>query len=337
MNQNTESIPFRVGDFFDRHSYYWQTRQWHFLRLGLPAVIVGFVVLMPILLAHMAIDDSASRYRVAFNRAVAYQEYETAYLFRRKLEAISTGSFDDAEFRFNCAMVDIGRGQLNQGVAILSELAPADSFGYGPAHLWLAKQQIAEDPSMSGSNGERIVHHLQGALIGDPNNHSVHLALGHYYHRSGNQAKAVEHLSVAVENQPQLHFVLAGLQESLGNEDSSQEHYEAATETMTGILSDDPDNLETRINLSVAFNKVGDFNQAVRTLVEGLEFSDDETRKAEIIKLLSALYLTESDRLRKNVLPDSPQYAKSLMLLSKALEFAHRTKLPSTESPKSPR
>ncbi len=322
MNETTDRIPFRPRDFFDRRSYYWQTRQWHYLKQGLPAIIISCVILIPILLAGFVSSDKAERYRVAFNRAVNTQNYETAYLFRQKLESISGEQAEHAEFRFNCALADIGRGQVKMGVELMRQLAPSDSLGYGPAHLWLAKKQISENPSISGPNGTQIVHHLKGALQSDPKNQTVHLALGHYYHHNGNQAKAVEHLGIAVEGQPQLHFVLANLHESLGDQELSKKHFRLATESMLQAIADQPQNLETRINLSVAYNKLGNFSEAVRTLVVALEETEDEAKRAEIINLLSTLYLAESDRIRKESKPDSPHYATSLMLLSKALEFA---------------
>ena len=303
-------------------SYYWQTRQWQFLKQGAPAVAVAAVILGAILLSNWIGGDNDERYRVAFNLAVKSEDYETAYLFRRKLEAISGPRSDDLEFRFNCALADIGRGQTTLGLELIDELAPEDSFGYGPAHLWVARQQINQDPSMQGENGDRIAHHLNAALREDPKNHSIHYMLGRYHEQRNNKPKAIEHLTIAAESHSDLHFVLGGLNDVIGNFEDSQKHFELAKENLRGRIEQDPDNIENRVNLGVAIYKTGKFDDAIRTLVEALAGAKSENEKAHVIGVLSAFYLSESDRLRQNSSPNSREYAMSLLLLAKSLEFA---------------
>ena len=209
------AAPFRLIDLFRPKSYYWHSRQWRYFRQGIPAIVVSLLVLLPAVLSPLTRRQSASRYQVAFNEAVRNENYETAHLFLQKLESLPTKQLDQDELKFNGALTSFACGQVDEAVKAMEELAPSDITGYAPAHRWLAQLQLADDPSIVGPNSESIVHHLEAVVAQDPTDTSTHLALGNYYHRTGNREEAVRHLRDAVGSHPELHFVLANLYESL--------------------------------------------------------------------------------------------------------------------------
>ncbi len=264
-------------------------------------------------------ERSVERYRAAFNKAINKQQYETANLFLKKLDSLPGDRSESTELKFNRAVLDIGLGRTAAGMAVLSQLAPDDSFGYGPAHLWLAQKFISADPSISGDNGHTVVHHLKSALRDTPDNKAIQMALGHYYYRTDSPANAIKYLTPMAGEQPELHFVIANLHSAIGDQELAEKHFELAAEMLTERLTEYPGEVETRTNLAISQFKTGKIKRAIKTLVDGIDPANPDPALSQT---LSSFYLAESDRLRQSLRPDEPEFLQSLVMLSHALNAA---------------
>ena len=122
MNDRKEKTSaFHLTDFFNLNGYYWHTRNWRRFKQGIPAMLVGAMVLVPAMAYPLTKKRSAKRYQVAFNEAVRQQNYETANLFLKKLEALGSGELDQEQLKFNQAMTLYAQNYQPEAIAMMKE------------------------------------------------------------------------------------------------------------------------------------------------------------------------------------------------------------------------
>lgn len=86
----------------------------------------------------------------------------------------------DKSFRYNLAMLYSSLGEQDRGDAIMSELAPRDAVGFGPAHFSRARQLLSRPLGPDEFNS--AVAHLESALKSPEIDRSdVHRQLGELY------------------------------------------------------------------------------------------------------------------------------------------------------------
>jgi tetratricopeptide (TPR) repeat protein len=116
------------------------TRDWRQMLWGLPAL----VMLLPfvLVLGRVALsgnDRVASQYKVAVKQALEEKDYDRVRLYERKLAQLGVDT-QRTDFRTAKALAD--KGELDQALERMRELAPEDRPGYAEAHYWIVQQLL---------------------------------------------------------------------------------------------------------------------------------------------------------------------------------------------------
>ncbi|MGC3968268.1 MAG: hypothetical protein QM775_13125 [Pirellulales bacterium] len=115
---------------------------------GLPALLVAAVAVPLLTVVHTNDNTLLSGYQERMQEAFEgssksatpeekEKQLKTALFYARSLSQLRPL---DRSFRFNLAMLYGGLGDESRSMSIMSELAPRDSVGFGPAHFTQARQ-----------------------------------------------------------------------------------------------------------------------------------------------------------------------------------------------------
>lgn len=307
-----------ISRIFQRPFHWLETRRWRLIGPGLPALIVAFLVLVPTLFRAGFEDDIAKRYLTATRTALANEDYELAERHLRKL--VHLGRSDDESVRFNLALVETQLGNFERAKASIIAMAPGDTVGYGPAHLWVAKLHHGQIENWETDEASSlVVHHLTSALKADPSLREAHMILGATYLSTKDYPGAIQHFSSVVDQEPRLHLTLAQLHREMKDAISAKQEFDSAASFFRERLLADPKNEQMRIELAKVYFQQGKFSTAEQILMEGVKRDKDSM----LLRLaLSEIYLLESNRISKEYQSSDPLFGKSLTMLGKAIQWA---------------
>ncbi|MBN8625595.1 MAG: hypothetical protein J0M17_08910 [Planctomycetes bacterium] len=164
--------------------------QWQDLVWGLPSVVIAGAAVWYFLAIETDNNTLLASYqdemREAFEKSgqtkddeVKQQMTKRALFFARSLTQLQPLN---QAFRYNLAMLYNGLGEEERGMAIVADLAPRDSIGFGPAHVTRA-HQIFMKP-MGPDEFNVAVAHMESALKStgpELNRNDVHRELGELY------------------------------------------------------------------------------------------------------------------------------------------------------------
>lgn len=179
------------------HWVWWAFRAWpNLMQLrdlgwGLPALLLAIVAVPLLLVVKTNNNELLATYQAEMKDAyegsaktadpeAKNELLKRALFFARSLTQLYPA---DSAFRYNLAMLYSGLSDEDRGVAIMSELAPRDAVGYGPAHYSRARQILSRPLSADDFNA--AVAHLESALKSkDVDRNEVHRQLGELYFQS---------------------------------------------------------------------------------------------------------------------------------------------------------
>ena len=176
---------------------WWAIRAWpSLMRLrdlgwGLPSLLLAIAAVPALLIVRTNSNDLLSSYQTEMKDAydasakTADPEAKTKLLKRALFFARSLTQLHpaDSAFRYNLSMLYSGLGDDERSTAIMSELAPRDAVGYGPAHFSRARQILTRPLTADDFNA--AVAHLESALKSkDVDRNEVHRQLGELYFQS---------------------------------------------------------------------------------------------------------------------------------------------------------
>ena len=167
-----------------------KSRNYFQLLWGVPAVALVLPLLICVVCTPFYSNSAkAMRYRTASMRAVQANEPAKASLYRRKLRQLG-GADDATEF---VHLVSAAKdGDYEGAYRQMQGLAPVDTIGYLPAHVWMALSlydgKIDMEPARALQLAEK---HLELVLQRDPDLIIAHWLLGRVY------VKTVRHIQTA--------------------------------------------------------------------------------------------------------------------------------------------
>jgi tetratricopeptide (TPR) repeat protein len=267
---------------------WWRGRQVRLLLLGLPA-LVGAVSLAVVAsaCAITRTQEVEARYLVQAEQALKARDYARALTCYDRL---AYRSADWPEVRFGMARAAEGLGQSDRALLLLSELAPLDKPGYGPAHLWRA-QRLLSVPQPSAESRIKAEAHLLYALEGKlPDPSLVHGLLGNLYMLEGDLDKAEWHLGKAVKSRPELRLLTAQLFVLRGDKSRARTEAEMALVFFRGRSKSDVADHRARLGWADAATSLEQFGEAVKVLEEGYAVSHEPVYPAAIAKVYTTWY-----------------------------------------------
>jgi len=250
---------------------YWQLQRqpWsrHLLR-GLPAVFVALGVCIAVgAFRSYPADGLAHRYEARAIQAAKAGDFKTASVCYERLVQLNPGS---ARLRFALAVTLYRQGEHQRAQSIMQSLAPRDASGYGPAHLWLARQLLARADRLAANEYEAAEAHLKRAAQFEPVRTESLQLLSFLYLRTGRTRQAVQCLEEAARLMPELRVDLAKFYAAQGDGRRALEEAGRAAQWLRRRLSVDPGDHATRLRLAQALLLSGRLDEAAGLLREGL-------------------------------------------------------------------
>lgn len=294
-------------------SYWFQSRRYKLLLGGIPALLMGLMVMAGVLSRPFYSNEAkAERYTAAAQVAAEAEDYDRADLYYSKLYDL--GSMDEPT-AYDAALVTEAAGRMEDAIVRMSRLAPNDTPGYAEAHLWLAKALLAEEVEVPESARNQLVSwHLSTAAKSLEDNLEPNFLLSRHNAQLGNLEDAVEALEKVVIERPQLNYELAGLQTRRGKKGEADQAFRTLVQLYQRWEKQGRDlNADQHLRLADALASLGDLPAAERRLLLGQNsFSEDERFRPA----LSNLALREIGNLRGG---QEEYRADELALLQKAI------------------
>ncbi|HEX4132659.1 MAG TPA: tetratricopeptide repeat protein [Pirellulales bacterium] len=270
---------------------WWPQAQWRFLFQGMPAILFAGLAIVPIV-GPTATKDTQQYYeaaRDAFDR----KDYAAAEVFYRALVQLEPGN---DVFRYNLAKTVEEEGKHDEALAIMTTLAPRDSQGFAPAHLWQAVQ-LLRDPTGGQAAVELAEAHLLRAVRGRGQVATdAHAFLGQLYLASGRLKQAEEHFAAATDGRPELWIALARVHVLQGQREVGRRDAEKALEIYGRLEQSDLDDHESRLFTSEALTFLERFSDAAAVLDKGYKISTDPRYPVA----LGRVYLTWAEAQRRS-------------------------------------
>jgi predicted Zn-dependent protease len=245
--------------------YRWKHGSFRHFLWGLPSLLMGIGVVILVLLAWAvptnALDQAYQQDAVQSAGAHDYQNSMVCY------ERLTQLHPEQPEFRFQWALAAEGLGQIDQAAGLLSQLAPVDHQGYGPAHLRQAQYLMA----LKNAPPE-ILQAAEKHLLHAPNSSMTHFCLGELYMVAGRSEEAEGELLVAARDPmyPEASIMLARY---YATHDKKVLARQLANDVITRLQNKaekDLDNVTARLLWAQSLVLVEDYKGAISTLEVGL-------------------------------------------------------------------
>ncbi|MEM6981064.1 MAG: hypothetical protein AAF539_15490, partial [Planctomycetota bacterium] len=247
------------------------------LVLSLPIITVLVAISGLIARALYSSETIASEYRVAARQAMAADDWPAAKFYYSRL--VGAGDTGTAKDQFNWVQLLSASGELQAAKQQLSELAPEDAGGYGPAHVAMAQTLMSELSQLDSDRTEhldRVKHHLtRGAW----NNSTENDLLWAQYHLAMEQLDdAMARFSMAATRKPSLWFDLIGLTKQLGRQTDSDRAMQNAESHARKSIRTDPNDVGERLRLAAILTEKEETEAVRRLLLDGLRRQPNEPK-----------------------------------------------------------
>ena len=286
----------------------WRHRQWRYLVQGMPAMLVFGAVGVVAVLAHQERGRLVDRYRNSAWRALEAENYPAARIYYERLVGLDRQSEAN---RHDLAVTLANLGHTERATAIMENLAPLDTTGFGQAHLWLARQILLESAAAPNPSAlQQAYAHLTRAKQRLPNAAQVDWTFAQFYVATGRRDAAVPHLEMAAQQMPELYFELAFLLASLGQNEEALRAAQRARDHLRTRLAANPNDDQARLGLASVLTNLGDFDGAMRILSEGAALRPDGPYQ----QALAAALINRFDQVAAQAGQTDPQQIELLRL-----------------------
>ena len=269
---------------------YFRSRRYRGTLLVIPFLIMGIAA--PAFLWWLKgapQTNTVTRYEQTLKNALQSDDHETA---RVCLESLIRLRPQDKAYRYKLALQLLEHEQEEAGLAHLRPLLDPGPNGYNPARLWLVKQASWNKPVVQVSQ-QAIEQQLIMILDSDSTNIEANYLMADFYARKGQLLQAETRLLKIVEKVPALCLQLAKIQSRLKR---SQEQIDFQLSKALNYYQDRlliaPDDTDARIQLAETLEMSNRWQDAARTLDEGIQRNESTTLKSA----LSLLYLRMATR-----------------------------------------
>lgn len=286
---------------------------------GLPAILVGSLVVTVTALGQVRQRGSGSLYLAAGQENLLADEQPVAQLYLQK--AISTKSIDSRLALFYLANSYEREENFERADSLMSSLAPVDAVGFPAAHRYMALRLDDDAIGRAASiDLDAWKWHLTHA--DDQSLPLLQKAWGDYFMLLGNFKDALTHFRKAAEGDPTYLFQVAELELRHGEIDNVRSILTSAKERLTSRAIANPKDIRTRLLLATSLYHLGELSETERLLKDSLatgELSPEEA--ADFRKFLAAVFIKAYDQHAKQVGVESAEgIAEGFRYLQSALE-----------------
>ena len=245
------------------------------LVLGLPSVVIATGAIFLVTQEHRTRADLIGDYQWAAATAMRGQDWDKADVYYRKLAWLHE---TDVATQYGLALVAEQQGDHDRARGLMSDIAPDDSAGFGPAHFWLARDLVRRTNRKPPAPNvlETLERHLLRTVERQPDHASAHVMLGRFYRGQGRVKrvrelfeKAAWHLAKVTPGYPKYRLELAALYRILGNAAQAESLAEASGDHFQQELDADRNDIEARLGLAAAQVFLHRFSEALGTLEDG--------------------------------------------------------------------
>jgi tetratricopeptide (TPR) repeat protein len=285
------------------------SRQLNRLIRGLPSLVIAIAVAILFWIGTRTNSATLTiRYLDAAKTALDQDDVKAADVFLRTVVDDSGG---DCRRLYELAVASLKQRDDELARRLMARIAPVGALGYGPAHLWLAKDLLRRKRQLSGEDVAVLESHLRHAIAGKQH-FEARVLLARLYASTQRLPDAVELMETVVEAKPEAHVELARWNARLDDLDAAKHHARQATEYCQLRLAVDPQDIDVRLLLAESQLLLGDAAKAFGILREGLANSRDQRLRDALVQL----HVLLSDAVRKR---DETKLEAAIQILEKAL------------------
>jgi len=303
-----------------RHIRRWvKTRDYHYLRWGIPAILgcAAWLVFGLCVLVKKP-WQAARHYTEIAGRALADKEFETARVASQRLLAM--GVEPRRKHLFDMALALGGLGKDKDAVSLLGNIAPSDQPGYLPAQLFLAHTLLTRT-NVTLEEVRMAEKHLKQVVAVNPHSDDANELLGRVYVRLGQWELAEKYLSEVVTARPELCLMLAVVSKAEGDDLATRGWAERAAkfhrEKVEASKTDLPAN---RLAWADALAMLEDYEQALVVLEGGWRQYEDRSYLVPLGQIC-ALWVDSLPRSKPSDL------ALRAMLIQRGLGYAPQNEM----------
>jgi tetratricopeptide (TPR) repeat protein len=265
-------------------------RDWRYLRLGLPAILVCCLGAIPLAMSSSVTKtDLAEMYKQQASDSLRRKENGDAV---RWLQRVIQLTPYDEESTFLLGRLMIEQGDYVLGSELIRSLAPADKPGYPDAQFWVAVDLLGKGKVATESSLSALQHHLREARRSPSHAAEASGLLGDLANRTGHPEEAVEYYQEAIQGDRSWTLKLASTFGALGMPEKAKIAAEEAREYFRQVVLADPADTESRIEWSRYALAVGNDVEAENALRAGQKLAPNAAINGE----LSNLYVQRFDQ-----------------------------------------
>jgi len=294
---------------------YWESRNPVNILWGLPCIGVGICCLSALWIGSELESRTTERYRSRANQNLNQGHYDSASLLLRR---IVNRNPDDHGAWFQLAQALHKGRHLRHSVQMMRDIAPRDRRGFGPAHIWLARNHLdATVGPLPEADFDLVLADLLRVQDNASFKEDTAPLLAKLFLRQGRLADAEPFLSSMADQGGEQRLAVARSLQRLGRRDDAQREAKDAAQEIQALLESDPDNQQQRLSLAECFALSENPELGERTLRDGIALEPLGPCRLG----LANYYLKWSTQLKSN--DDSQSETRRIELLTKALKLFH--------------
>lgn len=254
-------------------------RQKHILVLLLAALPAIVVLLGAAVISIMLVGPDTSSvtwYQQQGRAALAKKDYATA---RMCYASLLRKRPNDLEYQFGLAQSLAGMGEVGPAFGLIRQLAPEEGIGYLPAHVFIARQHLA-NPEITDEEMARAEAHLLKVVKSQPKNTEANVLLAGIYAKRKQWDLVGKHL-------PQGGGLASSMDELalFGAEAAAERRDTVAMELWAKRAASfystkvkaDPKDTQSRVRLAQASIMLREYEKTVQLLEEGWNLTQDQS------------------------------------------------------------
>ncbi len=300
----------------------WERNNLRYFLQGLPALLALLTISVTTAYTYFRSQEGLTKlYEIEGKQALAGALYQKAVLCFERLATLDTRN---PEVRYLLAMSMIFNTTSDQkefAYNLLDQLAPKDSIGFPPAHVYQAKRILMTSQNPTPEQLRQAEIHLRRSLspgvafaLKAAESIEASAWLGRVLTAMNRYDEAEPYLRRAAPTQPELYLVLAGIFKRQNRPDQVREVCNLAIAYYRPQVERNIDNVEARVYWAKSAAMKDDYEEATKLLDVGFNMKPMDVYRIEI----ASHYKAWSDYVRR-LEPD--RLGESLTYLEKALKW----------------
>ncbi|MCY2974295.1 MAG: hypothetical protein NTW52_06465 [Planctomycetota bacterium] len=277
---------------------------------GLPALFAGIAICAVLLSSINSQHWFETRYQTRMMEAMANKDFKLASLLGGRV--IAESAQPSPALLLNQAIALASAGEVSRSQTILSDLAPNDRPGYGPAHkicVQLIENSIGPNPDLEIL--DKLKWHLECA--GDSKSSQLGKSWARYYMLIGQPDRAAEYLALSTDADPKMLLPLAEIYEKAGNQAAVERTLRKAVDSLAERLAVTPTDNQVRLLLALALVKQKRIAEAELEVINAMKLNPDQAT----VRSAANFYIMLYDRVK----PTASNVKDRLDILRKGLNI----------------